>query len=77
MKAYCKKVRNEYEKEYYQLGLEEGEKRGRMEVVKWASRYEKKPCSEPNTRSPSCYEPWRISIPLVNWEAKLKEWGIE
>ena len=47
-------------------------KAGIKEVVDWASRYE-----EPYVEFGDEYFPIRIQIPIANWQAQLKDWGIK
>lgn len=59
MKAYCEKIRDEHEEEYYQLGR----KAGIREVVEFVEK------SIPKTLA-NYVGFW------LNWQAKLKEWGL-
>ena len=74
MKAYCYKVRDEHEEEYYQLGRKAGIK----EVVDWLVEHSwdgslqhwGAPLPDGSNYNVQCMD-------REEWQAKLKEWGID
>ena len=60
----------------YENGLIDGKQEGRKEVVEWIETHKTINFFDPFSNTPRL-ERWLASVNHKDWQAKLREWGIE